>query len=61
MKDKIRRRLDCLQGDVFDTEMRLIVDAGCHPDCQHMPYCIRCGLMCKAAYDKLKSSRRARK
>ncbi len=61
MKDKIRRYLDCLQDDVFDTEMRLIVDGGCHPDCQHMAYCIRCGLLCKATYDKLKSSRRARK
>jgi hypothetical protein len=55
MKDKIRRYLDCPQDDVLDAEMRLIMYGGCHPDCQHMSYCIRCGLMCKAVYDKLTS------
>ena len=34
-------------------EMRLIVDGGCHPDCQHMSHCVRCGPSCKAVYDKL--------
>jgi len=47
--------LDYLHDNVFDVEMRLIVYGGCHPDCQHMQYCVRCGLLCKAAYDKLTS------
>ena len=37
----------------LDAEMRLIVDAGCHPDCQHMQHCIRCGPICKTVRDKL--------
>jgi len=61
MKDKIMRYLDCPYDNVLDAEMRLIVDAGCHPDCQHMSYCVRCGLLCKVAYDKLKLSRGVRK
>ena len=52
---------NCPRDDTLDAEMCLIVDAGCHPDCQHMQHCIRCGPICKAAYDRLKSSRRARK
>ena len=60
MKDKIGHYLD-YPYDVLDAEMCLIMYGGCHPDCQHMPYCIRCGLLCKAAYNKLKLSRRARK
>ena len=50
---KIRRCRDCPRDDVLDAEMRLIVDAGCHPDCQHMQHCIRCGPCCKAVHDKL--------
>ena len=44
---------NCPRDDVLDAEMRLIVDAGCHPDCQHMQHCIRCGPCCKAVHDKL--------
>ena len=61
MKDKIMRYLDYPNDNDLDVEMRLIVDGGCHPDCQHMPYCVRYGLLCKAAYDKLKLSRWVRK
>ena len=61
MKDKIIRYLDYPNDNFLDAEMRLIVEGGCHPDCQHMPYCIRCGLLCKDAFDKLKLSRWVRK
>lgn len=44
---------NCPRDDVLDAEMRLIVDGGCHPDCQHMSHCVRCGPICKAVYDKL--------
>lgn len=48
------RKVDnCPRDDVLDAEMRLIVDGGCHPDCQHMSHCVRCGPICKAVYDKL--------
>jgi hypothetical protein len=56
MKDKIRRCLDCPdcpRDDTISAEMRLIVDGGCHPDCQHMSHCVRCGPICKVVYDKL--------
>lgn len=42
-----------LADDALDAEMCLIVDGGCHPDCQHMQHCIRCGPCCKAVRDKL--------
>ena len=37
----------------LNAEMCLIVDGGCHPDCQHMQHCIRYGPCCKAVRDKL--------
>jgi len=43
----------CPRDDTISAEMRLIVDGGCHPDCQHMSHCVRCGPICKAVYDKL--------
>jgi hypothetical protein len=52
--------LDYPYDDVLDVEIRLMVNGGCHPDCQHLYDCARCGLLCKAVYEKLKSSRRAR-
>ena len=42
-----------LADDALDAEMCLIVDGGCHPDCQHMQHCIRYGPCCKAVRDKL--------
>ena len=58
-QDEIRRLVEnrkvdnCPRDDVLDAEMRLIVDGGCHPDCQHMSHCVRCGPICKAVHDKL--------
>ena len=43
---------NCPWDDTLDAEMCLI-DGGCHPDCQHMQHCIRCGPCCKAVRDKL--------
>ena len=43
---------NCPRDDTLDAETCLIY-GGCHPDCQHMQHCVRCGPSCKAVYDKL--------